>query len=268
MNLPRRKIGDFNVPVLSLGTAGWGAALDRPTAHSIADAALDLGVNLFDTAEGYPAPMQVETHGQSEHFIGQWLKQGARDRALICSKVYGPSRHFRQGRASLLAPKEIAVALDGSLERLGTDYIDLYLIHWPDSADYDAFLGGAAADRLMEQVHAMGQAVEGGKVRAWGLSNASRDAFEDYSVAAVAVGGPGPSIVQNHFSLWADPHNVAANPLPLMAYGALNHGRVSPDSLAPAVSFVVNQPFTRTCCVGTANAHHLGELVSLASMVA
>jgi len=266
MTLPRRKIGALSVPILALGTAGWGAKTNRHAALRIADTAIELGINFFDTAEGYPAPMSVETHGRSEIILGQWLASGARDRAQICSKVYGPSRAFRGGQATRLDPQEILSALEGSLNRLRTEYIDLYLIHWPDSCDYDAFLGGEVADRLKEQSHAMGQALRAGKIRAWGLSNASLKDFDDYCRAADHVGAPRPTVAQNRFSLWDDPQGMADHPLPLMAYGALNHGRLSPDVLQPAIAYVLEQPFTRTCCVGSSIPRHLADLAALAAM--
>jgi len=266
MTLPRRTIGDLSVPILALGTAGWGAKTNRRAALRIADAALELGINFFDTAEGYPAPMSAETHGRSEVILGQWLASGARDRAQICSKVYGPSRTLRSGQVTRLDPQEILSALEESLNRLGTEYIDLYLIHWPDSCDYDAFLGGEVAGRLNEQVHAMGQALRAGKSRAWGLSNASHKDFADYCRAADDVGVPRPVVAQNRFSLWEDPHGMADHPVPLMAYGALNYGRVSPDVIQPAIAHVLEQPFTRTCCVGSSSARQLAELAALAAM--
>lgn len=266
MTLPRRMIGSLSVPVLTLGTAGWGARTDRRAAFGIADAAIELGINFLDTAEGYPAPMSVETHGRSEILLGQWLAKGGRTRALVCSKVYGPSRTLRGGFAARLDPHEISMALDRSLNRLGTECLDLYLIHWPDGCDYDVFLGGEAADRLRAQADAMGRALHAGKIRAWGLSNASQEDFEGYCRAADDVGAPRPAVAQNRFSLWEDPHGMANNPVPLMAYGALNHGRIGPDVLQPALAHVLEQPFTRTCCVGSSNSRHLAELAALAAM--
>ena len=128
----------LNVSLITLGTMTWGEQNTEAEAHAQLDAAVALGVNLVDAAEMYPVPPRAETQGDTERFLGTWLaKPGNRAKVLVATKAAGPVRqahqpkHLRGGetrhdRANLTA------ALDDSLRRLRTDYVDLYQLHWPD----------------------------------------------------------------------------------------------------------------------------------------
>ena len=129
---------DLKVSLLSLGTMTWGHQNTEHDAHQQLDAAIAAGVNLIDTAEMYPTPTRAETWTTTERYIGTWLAaRGQRDKLVLASKIAGPARepggqaHIRDG-LSHHDRKNIVAALEGSLRRLQTDYLDLYQLHWPD----------------------------------------------------------------------------------------------------------------------------------------
>ena len=131
-----RKLGntDIDVSVICLGTMTWGEQNTMEEGHEQMDYALDQGVNFFDAAELYPIPPKAETQGKTEECIGSWFKKrGNREKIILATKVAGrsPMKWFR-GDATKLDRENIEAAVDASLERLQTDYIDLYQLHWPD----------------------------------------------------------------------------------------------------------------------------------------
>jgi aryl-alcohol dehydrogenase (NADP+) len=140
-----------------MGTMTFGNQASEEVAHSILDRALEAGVNFFDTADVYPVPASVPTAGRTEEIIGRWLK-GKRQRVVLatkCAARVGPEAND-QGSSR----KHILDAIDASLRRLQTDYIDLYQIHWPDTET-----------PLEETVRALDDLVRWGKVRYVGCSN-------------------------------------------------------------------------------------------------
>src|SRR5690606_25858490 len=126
---------DLRVSRICLGTMTWGEQTDAGDAHAQLDLAVARGINFIDTAEMYPIPPCAETQGRTERIFGDWLARQQRDRLIVASKVAGPGRRewLRGGRTEL-TKANIAEAIDGTLKRLRTDYIDLYQIHWPDRA--------------------------------------------------------------------------------------------------------------------------------------
>ena len=130
-----RRLGstDLKVSELCLGTMTWGEQNSEPEAHAQLDAATEAGINFFDTAEIYPVPPRVDTTGLTEQYFGNWLaRRPDRDRLVVATKVAGPGQHFGYLRGGpRLDRTQIHAALDASLKRLQTDYIDLYQIHWP-----------------------------------------------------------------------------------------------------------------------------------------
>ncbi|HUH48434.1 MAG TPA: aldo/keto reductase, partial [Mycoplana sp.] len=121
------------VSEICLGTMTWGSQNSEAEAHAQLDHALEHGVNFIDTAELYPTtPLSPETYGDTERFIGSWLAaRGNRDKVVLASKVAGPGRpHIRGG--SPISRAGIVAAIEGSLKRLRTDYLDLYQLHWPN----------------------------------------------------------------------------------------------------------------------------------------
>ncbi|MBY0577884.1 MAG: NADP(H)-dependent aldo-keto reductase [Burkholderiales bacterium] len=172
-------LGDMAVSEICLGTMTFGEQNSIREAHEQLDHAVSRGINFIDTAEMYPVPGKPETQGKTEEYIGQWLKHQSRDKLFIATKVAGPSRGFSWIRGGPLAVdrKNMTVALETSLARLRTDYVDLYQIHWPDrnvpmfgQSFYDPALEHAAVP-ILEQLTALSELVQAGKVRHIGLSN-------------------------------------------------------------------------------------------------
>jgi aryl-alcohol dehydrogenase-like predicted oxidoreductase len=158
----------------------FGEQVSEADAHEQMDYAVEHGINFFDTAEMYPIPPHKESQGRTETYIGNWLKKsGKRNDLIIASKVIGPTEltYARGGESPRLNRKNIRIAIEGSLKRLGTDYIDLYQIHWPDrrtnyfgqrgykhNAEYEAV-------PHEETLEAMSELIKEGKIRHVGLSN-------------------------------------------------------------------------------------------------
>ena len=207
---------DTRVSVLCLGTMTFGEQNSAAEAHAQMDTATAAGVNFFDTAEMYPVPVRAETYGRTESIIGEWLKKrGKRDDIVIATKISGPSALHYSSPPSLGWIREgktrhnrehITAALDASLRRLHTDYIDLYQLHWPDrntnifgTANYKH----SEEERitpLLETLTALGEAVQQGKVRHIGLSNETPWGLSQ-CLHLAAAGAPRVVSVQNPYHL-------------------------------------------------------------------
>nr|WP_090634211.1 NADP(H)-dependent aldo-keto reductase [Nitrosomonas marina] len=172
---------ETKVSVICLGTMTWGQQNTRNEAFEQMDYALSEGVNFFDTAELYSIPPKADTYGFTETIIGEWFKaRGRRDKVVLATKIAGPGSdwipHIRSGRTTYNR-ENIQSALDGSLKRLQTDYIDLYQLHWPErKTNYFGQLGFAPADDaqytpFVETLQVLEAAVRAGKIRYIGLSN-------------------------------------------------------------------------------------------------
>ena len=130
-----KKLGntDIDVSTICLGTMTWGEQNSQDEGFEQMDYALEQGVNFWDTAEIYSIPPKQETFGDTEVIIGNWFdKTGKRDKVILASKVCGPMREYVRGGGNQFGTKNITEALEGSLKRLKTDYIDLYQLHWPE----------------------------------------------------------------------------------------------------------------------------------------
>ena len=207
----KRRLGEIEVSDVALGTMTFGHDTPRDEAFDQMDRALDAGITLLDTAEMYPVnPVRAEHHGRTEQIIGAWLAdRGTRDRVQIATKISGPNGgHTRGGQG--FDPENIAEAVDGSLQRLGTDRIDLYQLHWPKRGSY-AFRQnwtydprGSSRARVQEHMDgvltAMKAVVDAGKVRAFGLSNESAWGTMAWLAAAERTGGPRVVAIQNEYS--------------------------------------------------------------------
>ncbi|MFO7188826.1 MAG: aldo/keto reductase [Pseudomonadota bacterium] len=199
---------DLNVSRVCLGTMTWGEQTDKADAHRQLDLAVAHGINFIDTAEMYPVPPRAETQGRTETILGEWLARQPRDRYIIASKVAGPGRRdwLRGGRTEL-TKANITEAVNESLKRLRTDYIDLYQIHWPDRAvpmfGKTMFVPREEpfATPIIEQVEAMDALVRAGKIRYWGLSNETTWGVCEYVRVARLHGLPQPVTIQNVYSL-------------------------------------------------------------------
>lgn len=174
---------DIAVSKICLGTMTWGHQNTEAQAHEQLDAAFDAGVNFVDSAEMYPFPSHADTWGASERFLGSWMKaRGNRDKVVVATKIVGPAdrmAHIRnRGNGGLRLDREqIIEAVDASLARLDTDYIDVYQLHWPArKTNFFGQLGYAhnASDDttpLEESLSALAEQVAAGKIRTIGISN-------------------------------------------------------------------------------------------------
>jgi aryl-alcohol dehydrogenase-like predicted oxidoreductase len=199
------------VSTLCLGTMTWGEQNTEADAHSQLDLALERGVNFIDTAEMYPVPPRAETQGLTERYIGTWLaKRGDRERLVLATKVSGDSNGLEWVRGGpRLTPRQIRGALDASLERLQTDYVDLYQIHWPARrANYFGRLGyepgdedGSALEGIEETLDTLAQLVEDGRIRYIGVSNETPWGVMHYLRLAEEKGLPRVVSIQNPYSL-------------------------------------------------------------------
>jgi aryl-alcohol dehydrogenase-like predicted oxidoreductase len=189
----------------------FGEQVDEPTAFAIMDRAVERGINFLDTAEMYAVPPRAETFNATEKIIGNWLaaRPGLREKLVIATKVAGPSRGMpwiRGGKGDL-SGADIIAACDGSLQRLKTDVIDLYQIHWPNRSVpmFGGMYYNPANDKpvtsIHEQLEALGQLVKAGKVRAVGLSNETPYGVHEFVRLAEQHGLPRVATVQNVYSL-------------------------------------------------------------------
>lgn len=201
---------------VTLGTMTWGQQNSEEEAHAQLDRAYEHGVVGIDGAELYPVPPAKESCGDTERIIGSWVKkrggQAFREKLVICSKVAGGSNGTRsmnwiRGDERKVDRKNIREAVDGILQRLGTDYIDLLQIHWPDR--YAPLFGASAYDAAKEveavsyeeQVAAMDELIREGRIRNWGLSNETAWGVSQFDRVAREKGYARPVSVQNSYSL-------------------------------------------------------------------
>lgn len=204
-----RPLGDTGIEVsrLCLGTMTFGEQNSESEAHDQLDRAVAFGINFIDAAEMYPVPPRAETQGRTEAYIGSWLKRReSRDDVIIATKVTGPGlEHIRGGPR--LNREHIHQAIDASLERLQTDYVDLYQLHWPErSTNYFGRLGyehdeEENAVSLEETLAVLKELVDAGKVRAIGLSNETPWGVMKALQLAERLGLPRVASIQNPYNL-------------------------------------------------------------------
>jgi aryl-alcohol dehydrogenase-like predicted oxidoreductase len=209
-----RKLGrtDLDVSLICLGTMTWGQQNTEAEGHAQMDYALDQGVTFWDTAELYSIPPMRETQGSTERIIGSWFKsRGKRDKVILASKVVGRTDNdwFRDGGVpGRLTRAHIAEAVDKSLARLGTDYIDLYQLHWPDrpigwGSNPTVYQHMPSDDDVPidETLRGLENMVKAGKIRHIGLSNESAWGTMTFLKHAEMQGLPRIASVQNAYSL-------------------------------------------------------------------
>ena len=207
-----RPLGDtgIDVSVICLGTMTFGEQNTEAEAHQQLNCALGHGVNFIDTAEMYAVPCCARTQGLTEQYIGSWLASSgvARDQVVIATKVSGPSETMDYLRGGpRLDAKHINQAIDDSLRRLRTDYIDLYQVHWPErNTNYFGQLGyPCEEDRdaipIGETYEVLCQLVKSGKARAIGVSNETPWGVAEYLRLSRETSGPRIASIQNPYNL-------------------------------------------------------------------
>ena len=206
-----RKLGNTNIDVslICLGTMTWGEQNSEKEAFEQMDFSLDKGINFFDTAELYSVPPKKETFGSTEKIIGKWFKERKnREKIILATKVVGRSgmKWFR-GKETRLNKEQILEAVEGSLMRLQTDYIDLYQIHWPDrKSNFFGKLGYEHQEEsdiitIKEQLEVLGTLVKSGKIRHIGLSNETPWGLMKFISLAEQYDLPRVVSIQNPYSL-------------------------------------------------------------------
>ena len=231
---------DLHVTPICLGTMTFGEQVDEATSHAILSRALERGVTFWDTAEMYAVPPRAETFQVTETYIGNWIAKNPhlRQQLTIATKVAGPSRGMPwvRGGSMDLTAADIVAACDGSLQRLNTDVIDLYQLHWPtrNLPLFGMMAFDPSKDRVVTSMHtqleALGQLVKAGKVRAIGLSNESPYGMCEFVHLAEQHGLPRVATVQNAYSLLNRTHENGMDEamhhlkVSLLAYSPLAYG--------------------------------------------
>jgi aryl-alcohol dehydrogenase-like predicted oxidoreductase len=200
---------DLLVSEICLGTMTYGHQNTVEDASQQLDYAISEGVNFIDTAEMYPVPSNPETQGKTEEYIGEWLVKQQRDKIILATKVAGPSERLtwiREGK-NKIDHVNVEQALNDSLKRLKTDYIDLYQIHWPDryvpsfgARDYDP-QNERETIPILEQLEVFADLIKAGKIRSFGISNETSWGVCEFCHLAEKHGLPKIISIQNAFNL-------------------------------------------------------------------
>ena len=178
MNFKKLGNTDLNVSTICLGTMTWGEQNNQKQAFEQMNYALNCGVNFFDAAEIYPSPCRKETYGETERIIGNWFNEKKnREKVILASKIAGPGLSWIRNGEKNFSETKIKSALENSLQRLQTDYIDLYQLHWPERKTN--FFGRLNYKHTEEDswnefekvLTALEKFIKQGKIRYVGLSN-------------------------------------------------------------------------------------------------
>ena len=239
-----RQLGSTNidVSVICLGTMTWGEQNTQSEAFTQMDYAIEQGVNFFDVAELYSIPPKAETYGSTETIIGNWFKHsGKRDEVILASKIAGPGEewlpHIREGKTKFNADN-IETALNASLKRLQTDYIDVYQLHWPErKTNFFGELGYTANAETFtdftETLQALEKQVQAGKIRYVGLSNETPWGVMQFLKVSEQLKLPRIVSVQNPYCLLNRSYEVGLAEISwqehcgLLAYSPLGFGVLS-----------------------------------------
>ena len=232
---------DLKVSKICLGTMTWGQQNTEEEAHEQLDYAIgEAGINFIDTAEIYPIPPEKEKQGRTESYIGSWLKKrGKRDDLIIASKVAGPQQNGSIGTRSgsgHFDRENIREAIEGSLQRLNTDYLDVYQLHRPERDMHCFGVRGYVEDQgsgevsIEETLEVLNELVKEGKVRYIGLSNESAWGVSEFLRIAREKGYPKIITTQNQYSLINRTYEIGLSEfapregVELLAYSSLSMG--------------------------------------------
>ncbi|MBU3697184.1 aldo/keto reductase [Dechloromonas sp.] len=259
--LSTRQLGcsDLVIPEICLGTMTFGEQTGEADAHAQLDYALAQGVNFIDTAEMYAVPPRAETYGATETIVGNWLKRQQRDKIILATKVAGPARSLTWIRNGPLAldRANIRAAIEGSLRRLQTDYVDLYQLHWPERNQpmFGQWQFDPTAERgatpIREQLETLAELVREGKVRHVGVSNEHAWGLMEFVHLADELGLPRIISTQNAYHLLNRTFETGLTEIAhreqigLLAYSPLAFGHLTGKYLAdPAAAGRLTQwPF-------------------------
>lgn len=236
---------DIKVSRICMGTMTFGEQNTEEEAFELMDLCMDMGVNFFDAAEMYPFPVSAETQGDSERAVGNWMaSRGNRDKVVVATKITGPDEpngkfgHVRGGDLTFGA-QQLQDAVELSLERLKTDYIDLYQLHWPErTVNCFGQLGYEHVEdedwtSFEEALGTLGRMMEAGKIRAIGCSNETPWGLMKMLHLADTTGLPRMASIQNPYSLLNRHYEVGLSEVSiredcgLLAYSPLGFGTLS-----------------------------------------
>tara|TARA_B100000700_G_scaffold246182_1_gene274991 strand:+ start:253 stop:1290 length:1038 start_codon:yes stop_codon:yes gene_type:complete len=206
-----KKLGNTNLKVslICLGTMTWGTQNSEKDAFEQMDYSVEQGVNFFDTAELYSVPPTEESYGKTEIMIGNWLKKKKnRDKIILASKIAGPGCDWIRGGGNNFTEKKIGEAIEGSLKRLKTDYIDLYQLHWPERStntfgrrEYVFKEDEREWNNFEGVLRALEKYIKSGKIRYIGISNETPYGLSRYIEISKNKSLPRMMSVQNPYSL-------------------------------------------------------------------
>ncbi|ARU30925.1 NADP(H)-dependent aldo-keto reductase [Sulfuriferula sp. AH1] len=237
---------ELKVSAICLGTMTYGQQNTEAEAHSQLDYAVGQGINFIDTAEMYPVPPRAETYTRTETIVGNWLRKQPRDKIILATKVAGPRRAIEwiRGGPKSLDRSNIRAAIEGSLTRLQTDYIDLYQLHWPErnTPIFGQYQFDPALEKervsILEQLEALGELVKEGKIRHIGVSNEQAWGIMEFVRLAKEYDLPRIASIQNCYSLINRGYEFGLTEISyreqvgLLAYSPLAFGHLSGKYLA------------------------------------
>ena len=200
---------DIKVSKICLGTMTWGNQNSQDEGFDQMNLALDKGVNFFDVAELYPVPATADTYAETERIIGNWFNNtGNRDKVVLATKIAGPGDYTAHIRTTGFSKAALNDAVNNSLKRLKTDYIDLYQLHWPERAtntfgvrDYTHNPNDKWEDNFNEILHNLDEIIKSGKIRQVGISNEKAWGTMRYLEESKANSLPRMITIQNAYSL-------------------------------------------------------------------
>ena len=238
MNYKKLGTTDLKVSTICLGTMTWGEQNSQEEGFEQMDYALDQGINFFDAAEMYPSPCRKETYGKTEKIIGNWLNNRKnRNKIILASKISGPGMSYIRGGGPQYTEKKISEAIENSLKRLKTDYIDLYQLHWPErKTNFFGRLGYIHKDDFNEWndfekvLTSLEKFIKQGKIRYIGLSNETPWGLSKFLEISKTKKLPRMMSVQNPYSLLCRTYEIGLSEISireksgLLAYSPLAGG--------------------------------------------
>ncbi len=241
MNYKKLGNSDLNVSTICLGTMTWGQQNSQEEGFEQMDYALDQGVNFFDTAELYAIPPKKNTYGKTEEIIGNWFKNKKnRSKVILATKISGPGLSWIRGGGNQYDKKNLNEAINNSLKRLKTDYIDLYQLHWPErKTNYFGKLGYEHEEKenswndFESILNVLNEIIKAGKIRYIGLSNETAWGLSKFLDISSSKNLPRIMSVQNPYNLLNRTYEIGLAEISireksgLLAYSPLASGILS-----------------------------------------